>query len=79
MIPVVLGERTVYAVQFSVDYTGGLYPLLLAMGYIGGALYLAAYLYLAWGQMRARRHEQATLAAGAADGAAPLADLGQQP
>jgi hypothetical protein len=73
--PIMVGERTMYAVQFSVDYTGGLYPLLLAMGYIGGALYLAVYLYLAWQQMRTRPIGQAAPGAGAA----PLADLGQQP
>jgi hypothetical protein len=52
--PIVVGDRTIYAVQFSVDYTGGIYPFLLAMGYIGGVLYLAVYLYLAWQQMRTR-------------------------
>jgi len=77
--PVVTGDRTMYAVQFSVDYTGGIYPLLLALGYTGGALYLAAYLYLAWGQMRARRVGQAAPGASGIDGAASLADLGQQP
>lgn len=50
--PVTIGGRITYAVQFSVDYTGGIYPLLLAMGYVGGALYLAVYLYLAWQQRR---------------------------
>ena len=31
---------------FAVDYTTGLYPLLLAMGYAGGLLYIASYLSL---------------------------------
>jgi hypothetical protein len=35
-----------YVPQFSVDYTSGLYPILLGMGYIGGALYMIAYVYL---------------------------------
>jgi len=77
--PIMVGDRTMYAVQFSVDYTGGIYPFLLAMGYIGGALYLAVYLYLAWQQRRTRPIEQAAPGAGAADGATSLADLAQQP
>jgi hypothetical protein len=32
-----------YAPQFSVDYTQGVYPILLGLGYTGGALYLIAY------------------------------------
>ena len=75
--PIMVGERTMYAVQFSVDYTGGIYPLLLAMGYVGGALYLAVYLYLAWQQMRARSLEQAAPQASAVGGAVSLADLGK--
>jgi hypothetical protein len=51
-------------VQFSVDYTGGFYPLLLTMGYIGGTLYLAVYLYLAWQQRRTRPLERAASTAG---------------
>jgi hypothetical protein len=35
------------APQFSVDYTTGPYPLLLGMGYLGGALYMLAYALLA--------------------------------
>jgi hypothetical protein len=33
--------------QLSVDYTRGLYPILLGMGYLGGALYMIAYGLLA--------------------------------
>lgn len=77
--PIVAGDRTTYAVQFSVDYAVGIYPLLLAMGYIGGALYLAVYLYLAWQQMRTCPVEQAAREVGTVDGAASLADLGQHP
>jgi hypothetical protein len=33
------------------------------MGYIGGALYLAVYLYVAWQQMRTRPLGQAVLTA----------------
>lgn len=36
-----------YAPRFSVDYTSGYYPILLGMGYVGGALYMIAYGYLA--------------------------------
>jgi hypothetical protein len=39
--------RELYAPQFSVDYTSGPYPLLLGMGYLGGALYMLAYGLLA--------------------------------
>jgi hypothetical protein len=35
--------QTLYAPQFSIDYTQGLYPVLLGMGYTGGALYMIAY------------------------------------
>jgi hypothetical protein len=62
--PVVTGGQVMYAVQFAVDYAGGVYPVLLAMGYIGGALYLGVYLYLAWQQRGMRRLEQAASAAG---------------
>ncbi|MFL7808034.1 MAG: hypothetical protein AB8I80_05365 [Anaerolineae bacterium] len=62
--PVVSGDRVIYAVQFSVDYAGGFYPLLLTMGYIGGTLYLAVYLYLAWQQRRTRPLERAASTAG---------------
>jgi len=40
--------QTIYAPRFAVDYTTGAYPALLALGYAGGALYLAVYVYLAW-------------------------------
>ena len=39
--------QTLYVPRFSVDYTSGLYPILLGMGYAGGALYLIAYGLLA--------------------------------
>lgn len=39
--------QELYAPQFSVDYTTGLYPILLGMGYMGGVLYLLAYGFLA--------------------------------
>jgi hypothetical protein len=60
--PITVGEQTMYTVQFSVDYTGGIYPLLLTMGYIGGALYLAVYTYLAWQQMHTRQAERTAAA-----------------
>jgi hypothetical protein len=39
--------QELYAPQFAVDYTSGLYPILLGMGYLGGLLYLIAYSLLA--------------------------------
>ncbi|MGC9399223.1 MAG: hypothetical protein ACP5HM_08800 [Anaerolineae bacterium] len=40
--------QTMYAFQLAVDYKTGAYPILLGLGYVGGALYLIAYAYLAW-------------------------------
>ena len=37
-----------YAPRFTVDYTTGMYPILLGTGYTGGALYLVVYVFLAW-------------------------------
>jgi hypothetical protein len=56
---IVAGGQTLYAVHLNVDYTGGAYPLLLALGYLGGACYMAVYLALGWQHTRARRPEQA--------------------
>ncbi len=39
--------QELYVPQFSVDYTSGLYSVLLGIGYVGGALYMIAYGYLA--------------------------------
>jgi hypothetical protein len=39
--------QELYAPRFAVDYTSGLYPILLGMGYLGGLLYLIAYGVLA--------------------------------
>lgn len=39
--------QALYVPRFSVDYTSGVYPVLLGMGYIGGVLYMIAYGYLA--------------------------------
>ena len=41
------GGQELYAPQFSVDYTSGWYPILLGMGYTGGALFMIAYGLLA--------------------------------
>jgi hypothetical protein len=46
--PVESFGQTMYVPQFNVDYTAGLYPILLAFGYIGGALYMLVYAFLAW-------------------------------
>lgn len=37
------GGETLRTPQFSVDYTSGIYPYLLATGYTGGGLYMIAY------------------------------------
>jgi hypothetical protein len=47
--------QQLYAPRFSVDYTTGWYPVLLALGYAGGALYLIGYAILA---VRTFRGEQ---------------------
>jgi hypothetical protein len=39
--------QELYAPRFSVDYSSGWYPILLGMGYAGGALYMIAYGLLA--------------------------------
>lgn len=40
--------QVMYTPRFSVDYTSGAYPVLLGVGYMGGALYLVAYGLLTW-------------------------------
>ena len=40
--------QTMYVPHFNVDYTAGLYPILLALGYIGGVLYMLVYAFLTW-------------------------------
>jgi hypothetical protein len=39
--------QALYVPRFDVDYTRGAYPILLGMGYTGGALYMVAYALLA--------------------------------
>ncbi|MBC7249382.1 MAG: hypothetical protein H5T62_03790 [Anaerolineae bacterium] len=46
--PVESFGQTMYAPQFAVDYTTGPYPILLALGYTGGALYMLVYALLTW-------------------------------
>jgi len=43
-----LSGQILYVPQFDVDYTAGPYPILLASGYMGGALYMLAYALVAW-------------------------------
>ena len=48
--------QTMYVPHFNVDYTAGLYPILLALGYIGGVLYMLVYAFLTrqtWKEVRA--------------------------
>jgi hypothetical protein len=40
--------RTMHVPHFDIDYTAGAYPVLLALGYIGGVLYMLVYAYLTW-------------------------------
>jgi len=47
--------QTMYAPRFAVDYTAGAYPVLLALGYVGGVLYLVVYVLLAWRIWRSAR------------------------
>ena len=46
--PVESFGQTMYVPQFDIDYTAGPYPILLALGYIGGALYMLIYAFLTW-------------------------------
>jgi hypothetical protein len=48
--------QTMYVPHFNIDYTAGLYPILLALGYIGGVLYMLVYAFLTrqtWKEVRA--------------------------
>jgi hypothetical protein len=40
--------QTMYVPRFDIDYTAGAYPALLALGYIGGVLYMLVYALLSW-------------------------------
>lgn len=42
------GGTELYAPYFNVDYTTGPYPILLALGYLGGGVYMVVYGVLAW-------------------------------
>ncbi len=59
--PVEASGQTMYVPHFDVDYTAGLYPILLALGYIGGVLYMLVYAVLTWQtwkQVRARSTQE---------------------
>jgi len=62
--PITAAGQTLYVAKLSVDYTTGLYPALLATGYVGGALYLLAYAYLAWHTWLRVRTSSVTLGSG---------------
>ncbi len=51
--------QTLYTPRFRVDYTKGIYPVLLGMGYTGGALYMIAYGLLTVRFFRVERSEHA--------------------
>jgi len=46
--PIMAAGRTLYVAKLSVDYTKGLYPILLLIGHAGGLFYLLVYTHLAW-------------------------------
>ena len=46
--PIVAANQTLYVAKLNVDYTQGLYPILILIGHSGGILYLLVYAYLAW-------------------------------
>lgn len=56
--PVESYGQTTYIPQFDVDYTAGPYPMLLAIGYIGGVLYMLVYALLAWQRWKQVRATQ---------------------
>lgn len=46
--PVEFSGQTMHVLQLDVDYTTGLYPALLTLGYIGSTLYMLVYALLTW-------------------------------
>ena len=46
--PLEIPGQTMYTPSFDVDYTVGTYPFLLALGYLGGLLYILVYTLLTW-------------------------------
>jgi hypothetical protein len=50
--------QALHVPRFQTDYRTGLRPFLLALGYIGGALYMVVYAFLAWQTWRMNRGEQ---------------------
>jgi hypothetical protein len=50
---------TLYVTRFSVDYGAGPYPVMLAMSYVGGLVYLLAYGWLAWQAWQRERDQPA--------------------
>jgi hypothetical protein len=53
--------RTMYVPHFDIDYTTGAYPVLLALGYIGGVLYVLVYAFLTWQSWKAVRDSSTQL------------------
>ncbi|MBN1810970.1 MAG: hypothetical protein JXA14_03955 [Anaerolineae bacterium] len=53
--PIGVPGQMVYVPRFEVDYTVGVYPFLLGMGYAGGTLYLVVYAFLTWRTWHASR------------------------
>lgn len=51
--------QAMYAPRFNVDYTSGAYPVLLGLGYTGGALYMLAYVLLTLRTFRMARASSA--------------------
>ena len=58
LLPVESFGQTMYVPQFDIDYTSGPYPVLLALGYVGGVLYILVYVFLMWRIWKGSRPEQ---------------------
>jgi hypothetical protein len=46
--PIAAAGQTLHVAKFNIDYTRGLFPVLMIAGQLGGALYLAVYACLVW-------------------------------
>jgi hypothetical protein len=60
--PIAAAGQQLYVTRFNVDYTTGLYPILLGISYAGGLIYLLVYGWLARQAWRRRPDEVASQA-----------------
>ena len=56
---IVVAGQALYVAKLNMDYTQGIYPILLLIGHAGGILYLLVYAYLTW-QTRQGMHVRLT-------------------